>query len=653
MIRVSRIAIIYWSLVLFAAALILRSGELQLWQGAEWASRADRQHVSSSAIPAPRGRILDAAGVVLAESRELVRFSVAPREVRDRRALARALAAAGVSPRWVMRATDMSRAWVEIPGSFPRGDVAAMTVMSGVYPEPVIERVYAPSPGMRRLVGRASGSRAVDGFELGLDSLLRGLHGVATRLRDARGRSFESPVTSRGAIAAREGHTVTLTLSYRLQEIADRALATAVAKMGATGGDIVVVDPFTGAVLAMASHRAAGVSAATALTEPFEPGSTLKPLVAASLLSLRRARADEVIETYDGVYRTADRTITDLHKARALSLRDVIRWSSNVGIVRFTERLTPAEQYQSMRDFGFGISTGSPYPSESPGTLHAPRTWSRVSSASLAMGYEIAVTPLQLAMAYASIANGGELLEPAFIREVRSSTGDVHYRQRKRVVRRVMSPEVAAEVREMLLAVVEGGTAMEADLSTFLVGGKTGTSRTSLVGQRGYALRQYFATFVGLFPADAPQYVVLVKLDRPADRFGGVTAAPVTRAVLEAALAARDAALDRNALASRTTERRRPAPPSAPVPLRAQREDPSGTVPVVFSLAGDDEANPAGAPRLRPVPDVRGLTLREAVHALHRAGFRVELTPGGAAETAPAAGSFHAPGAIVRLGRER
>ena len=682
MIRITRIALVFWAMMLFAGALIVRAGVLQLWQREYWASRAERQHVAAAKVPAPRGAIHDASGITLAESRQLVKLGIAPREVPDRRALSRALAKAGVAQRWIARATDVERVWVELPGRHLATEVAAITAMRGVYAEPTFERIYTPSAGLRRLIGRASGERGVEGLELGLDSILRGTPGLSPRVVDARGRSIESPETSARAIAARPGHSVVLTLNYHLQEIVDRALADAVVTMGASGGDIVVVDPHSGAVLAMASRRTGPAAAATALTEPFEPGSTLKPLHAATLLSLGRARPDEVIDTRGGVYEMEHRTITDLHREDRLSLSDVIRWSSNVGMVRFTERLTPDEQYLALRDFGFGTITGSPYPSEAAGTLRPPRSWSRVSASSLAMGYEIAVTPIQLAMAYASIANGGALLDPAFIREIRSPDGAVVYRHRRRVVRRVMDEAVAQQVRAMLVDVVERGTAAEADLRTFLVGGKTGTTRTALVGQRGYAQRQYFATFVGLFPADAPQYVVLVKIDRPAAYFGGATAAPVSKTILEAALAARDAALDRRSLAEEasthattaavTHESTAVASPASRSAARAtaagsiaaeasiggdasgrgdEASDSSGSVPVVVSLTAGGDAFPVAPPRKRAVPDVRGLALRDAVHTLHRAGFKVELTAGVVGLTRPAAGTLAAPGAVVRLQR--
>ena len=640
--RVSRLGAVNISLLAFAVALIGRAAWVQLWQGNAWAARAERQHFADAPVPAPRGDVVDATGQPLAESREMLRLAVAPRELREPAVLRRALADAGVAPEWIGRATDTKRVWVTVPGRFLPSDVARAIPLRGVYSEPVSERVYALSAGLRALIGQVSGGgEPVDGIELSLDSLLRGTAGSSTLLRDAKGRRFETP--NDPGVAPTKGRSITLTVNHELQEICERALADAIAQLGASGGDIVVLDPHDGAVLAMASRRSERTGV-TGITEPFEPGSTIKPLVAAALLQGGYARPDDRVETFGGSWTIFGRTINDVHKAAGtLTLRDVIRMSSNIGIAQFAQRFSPRAQYEAMRDFGFGTPTGLPFPTEASGTLRRPKDWSKLSPASLAMGYEIAVTPLQLAVAYAAIANGGELLEPALVREIRGADGAVLYRHSRRVVRRVVSPAVAATVRGMLGEAVEKGTGLQADLTNFAVAGKTGTARLNAGG--GYALGKYYASFIGLFPAGAPQYVILVKLDDPAKGYGAVTAAPVTRAVLQAALAARDAALDRGALAGGSL--RHP-----PVPATATDSTPldstESSVPVTVAL----DAPVTGAPRdpgTVAVPDVHGMALREAVARLHGAGLRVQLGRGALGTTVPVAGARVARGAVVRL----
>jgi cell division protein FtsI (penicillin-binding protein 3) len=410
-----------------------------------------------------------------------------------------------------------------------------------------------------------------------------------------------------------------------------------------------------------------------AIIEPYQPGSTLKPFIAAALLARGKARVDEVIETYNGTYKTFGRTIHDVHTAARLSLADVIRFSSNIGIVRFAERLTRREQYEALRDFGFGTPTGIAYPMESAGILREPRFWGPQSPASLAMGYEMSVTPLQLALAYGSIANGGELLEPLLVKEVRDLDGKVLFSAKRRVVRRVLTPQGAAQIRRLLAGVVDSGTAKDAELETFSVGGKSGTVRGMSRGR--YVAGSYTASFIGLFPADNPQYVILVKLDNPkGSYYGGKTAAPVSKVVLEAAIAARDAAIDRNALTRRRNEpvfASKDSGPKAKADTPRAREitvaagavgevsaesarDPgeNTSVPFIVSLT-DRRRAPAPTVRVRAIPDVSGMPLREAVHTLHESGFRVQLASGANGATAPEAGTPLRTGSIVRLYRQQ
>ena len=669
MFRTDRAGLVHIALALFAIALVGRAAQVQLWQGAMWAARAQRQQFGASPSVAPRGPILDATETVLVESREAVQFSVAPREVRDRVALGRALTRAGVPAGWVARATDPREKWVVIPGDYPAADALPAMAIAGVHSQRTVDREPVGSEGMRRLLGRVAVSGGkTDGMELALDSVLRGDSGRQTYLRDARGGEFESPAAA--GTPARAGNTVVLTLNHTLQEICERALGDAVDRLAASGGDIVVVDPHDGAILAMASRRRDPKSTAlTALTEPFEPGSTVKPFIAAALLTLGRAKPSDVIDTHNGTFVLNGRTLHDEHKFPQLTLRDVIKYSSNIGISQFAERLSRGEEYQALRDVGFGMPTGLPYPAEASGTLQAPTDWSVQSPASLAIGYEVSVTPVQLAMAYASIANGGLLLEPALVREIRQSDGTVVYRHARRVVRRDMPERVADSVRAMLVGAVEAGTAVQADLSTFDVAGKTGTARRTV--NKKYSAHAYTASFVGLFPARDPQYVILVTLDNPnGDYFGGKTAAPVSKTVLEAAIAARDAALDRTVLASRDHPARGAAAVDVAPPVGATAGATAGaTVAAVTApeTSAADVAPAAPAPAVtlrvplgpapnetttagaRPVPDVAKLPLRGAVRALHEAGFRVTLVGGPAGHTWPAAGSMVAQGTTVRL----
>jgi cell division protein FtsI (penicillin-binding protein 3) len=664
--RSRRIGIVHASLALLMLAVLAKAAHVQLVHGRAWAALAQRQQFTATEVPAPRGLILDAGGRTLAMSRDLVRLEVAPGEIKDRTKLRTALEKAGVDRATATRAVNRGLKWVVIPGRFVAEDIAPIIATRGVHATPISDRTYAASAGLRALLGSTNtAGRGVDGLELALDTLLRGTAGASKLVKDFRGRNFVSP--NEPGSAARPGHTVTLTINHELQDIAERTLADAVSKMDAEGGDIVIIDPRGGEVLALAGQRRGASLSVTAVTEPFEPGSSLKPLIVAGLLMRGKARLSDKVPARGGSYALHGRTVNDEPHAEPtppmLSLADVVRLSSNVGIVQFAERFEPREQFETLRDFGLGAPTGLPYSSEASGTLRPPSQWSRQSSASLSLGYEVAVTPIQLAMAYAAIANGGELLEPMLIKEVRSSDGDVVFRGGRRVVRRVLSKQIAEAVRGLLTGVVENGTAVDADLASYSLAGKTGTPRRAIDGR--YAPMQYNPNFVGLFPAEAPQLVVVVKLSSPkGDFYGGRTAAPMTKTILQAALAASDAALDRSVLTKRTSKqpggvrltaqaRARQATEEEQRLRTAQedkvREEMADSAIVIDLPSKPERTRPALQPRR--VPDIRGLSLREAVRSLHSAGFRVQLVRDAANEgtTDPVSGTTASAGSLVRL----
>src|SRR5256885_3660810 len=255
--------------------------------------------------------------------------------------------------------------------------------------------------------------------------------------------------------------------------------------MEADGGDVVMLDPASGEILAAASRRADGSMRPSAFTETFEPGSLAKIFAAAALITYNRVRPGEHVSGEGGRYQLPDRVVTDEHPLPTLTLADAIRVSSNIALVKFSARLLPDEQYGVLRAFGFGAPTGVEFPAESPGRLRPPHEWSRPSSASLAIGYELAVTPIQLAAAYGAIANDGVLLQPTLIREIRSPPpgGSVLYRHRPEPVRRAVTPDVARRLRELLHGAAQRGTGEEGTPPPFPIAPQTGTARGVLGGR--------------------------------------------------------------------------------------------------------------------------------------------------------------------------
>lgn len=638
--------------ILAAGAVLGRAFQLQALEHEKWAVEALEQQQERVPLPARRGAVYDRDGVPLALSYETYRVSVAPRELRDPDAAGELLVEAlGITRRTAERATDPEKRWVVLPGRYSAEQRQQVGRVSGIYFERDLERFYPQGQVGRELIGVVTrDGRALGGVEQYFDEVLRGGHGYSVVRRDARGRTH--PSLSLPVVPPSDGSDVHLTIDLDLQEIADDALRSAIDRANASGGDLILLDVHTGEILAAASRRDGRARNLTAITEPYEPGSTLKPLFAAALLAEGRAGRNDSVYAEDGRWVLPGRTISDTHAMQWVSLQEVIRESSNIGIVKFTTRLTPGEQYRYLRDYGFGTPTGVSYPSESSGRLRKPENWSKLSPASLAMGYEIAVTPLQLAVAYATLANGGVVMEPHLLKEVRDAEGGLVMRREARLLRRLLPEQVTEQVTAMLASVVEYGTATRASLENIGVAGKTGTSRRT--GPNGrYIAGSYTASFVGYFPVRDPQIVILVKIDEPrGDYYGGLTAAPVTRETLQGILASRSSAVDLARLVAATplaaTGGRPLAPGAAPADEPAEPAH-------VFDLTALPEVPPDTSAATLRVPPLAGLSLREAARRSHAAGLLVRVTGSGPVErTEPEAGETLAAGDTLRLvGRDR
>lgn len=623
-----------------AAALLIigRAVQLQGFEGEKWRAEARRQQQATVPLPARRGAIYDRDGVALALTRETYAVSVAPRELRDRAAAAARLSRAlGLARAEARHATDPRLKWVVLPGTFSVEQRRALGELRGVYVDRRLERFYPQGDAGRELLGSVGADgRAQGGLEQAMDSLLRGADGFSVLRRDAHGRKEGS--LSLPAALPRDGNDVVLTVDFDLQEIAAGALDEQIRATHAMGGDLLLTDPRTGEILAAVSRRSASRDL-SAFIEPYEPGSIAKPFFVASLLSGNHASLADRVFAENGKWTMPEgRTVTDVHPYQWLTLRDGLRVSSNIVMSKFSARLPRDEQYAFLRDFGFGTPTGVEYPVESPGRLPRPDRWSPFTPASLAMGYEISVTPIQMAMAYGALANGGVLMEPRLVREVRGPDGATVEVRRPRPVRRVITPQIAATLRDVLAEVVADGTATRASLSTFEVAGKTGTSRRT--GADGkYEAGAYNSSFVGFFPARDPQLVIYVKLDRPqGDYYGGLTAAPVTRATLQAILAARSPSLDRRALLA-SRERTDPAL-AANAPAADAGPAPGGSDGTYVFLSNRLPAPPREDAAPVAVPDVAGLSLRDAARRLHALGLHVRVRGGGEVRnTMPAAGT--------------
>ena len=630
------------SVTVLALLYAIRLGQLQIVHGEEYVAVRDEQTREFKTLPVTRGRIIDRNGKVLVahdtrhkvymdvdalavgreEALETVAGVVDVAPARHRAALA---AKSGQWPLLATRISDEERLTLE------------RNLGAGVGFDSHSARVYPNGHLARRMIGSIDAEgHGRTGLERAFNNLLVGQPGRVEVRRDGLGNLHQLP---RGqVIEARPGHTVVLTIDSDLQRIAENELQRAIEQTGAKSGDIVLLDPRTGELLAVASERhETPPGQIPAFVEPYEPGSTVKPFLLASLLNEGLVDLNEIIDVEGGVLTTGRRTIRDVHGYDTLSVREVIAQSSNVGAAKLSQRLSAALQHRYLRDFGFGMRTQIGHLAESSGRLTRPESWTSVSAASHAIGYEISTSSLQLVAAYGALANDGVLMQPMLVKEIQDESGQVVEQFEPREVRRVVSAEVATALVDVLAEVVSDGTGSLAQMASFAVAGKTGTARLAEGGS--YALGRYRALFVGFAPADDPSVAILTRLEDPSGEayYGGAIAAPTSQATLQAALATHGVEIDPGLLVSN----------ARPFKWDGRKVSETHEPTVIFATDVKDQIKKL---RTVPLPDLTGLSARSAVARLHELGFRVEWK-GSEVVTAqiPSAGSWLTEGDKVVL----
>ncbi|MDZ4673796.1 MAG: penicillin-binding transpeptidase domain-containing protein [Gemmatimonadota bacterium] len=643
----NRIQFLQVVLLLGFVAVAGRLAQVQLVQHERWAEEAVAKRTRVERLPARRGTIYDRNGVQLANAQDFFRVQIATNEVTDTAAVInQAVRRLGASRSdLVDKFRNGPRRYPSFYGPFTATEVDSIRRLGGVHLTKVYQRAY-PSDGLARpVIGELNDSsgHGVSGLERMLDSVLAGVPGEQVSLRDGQGQTYESP--QRLVRNPVDGLDVVLTLDAELQSIAESELDRAISQMDADGGDVVFLDPRSGELLAVASRAANGAPTSSVFTVAFEPGSTAKLFTAAALLSHDKVTPEMTVQVAEAPFRIPGRPapISDAKlKPGSYSLAHAIEVSSNIATVKFGQLLSPEEHYDTLRDFGFDSPTGVELPREAVVRLPPPDRWNPADHGpSMSMGYRMQVTPIQLAVAYGAIANDGVLMAPTLVREIRTAGGEVSYRHQPDTVRRVVSTEVAATLREFLdLAAGESGTGGASQLAGYRVAGKTGTSRRVVDGRY---TETYISSFAGLFPAEDPQFVVIVKIENPRGAYyGGETAAPLLKAMLELALQARQSTINRGRAVSATVTATAP-PPDSPA---------ASTPAIVITLPR--VAAPAPAPGQVTVPDVTGQSVRAAALALHRRGLQVRVRGSGSVTaTRPAAGSSLVVGSIVDLTANR
>ena len=634
-------------LALWVVGIEARLLVLQVGQHEELVARADRQHMQTQTSPAKRGEIYDRHGRLLAYSVDADTVYAVPTEIDDPAAAAAALCDAledcsSKDHDQLLDRLSRPRAFVYVKrrvAPIEAKRVAALG-LDGIGFMRESKRYY-PN---RELAAHLLGYVGVDnvglhGIEATYDKTVRGREGTLLVQTDARRHAFsrlERPPTT--------GASIELTLDEHLQYVAERELKAGVAAARADGGTVVVMNPHTGEILAMASWPTFNPNQYNLATEVarrnravqdlYEPGSTFKLVTASAAIEEGVVFPDDLIDVSAGMIKFPGRKpITDMHRYGVLSFTDVIVKSSNVGAIKVGLRLGAERLGLYIRRFGFGTPSSPDFPGESPGIVWAPSRLNDSALASVSMGYQIGVTPLQMAAAASAVANGGTLFEPHLVRAV--IKGGVRSLVRPKEVRRAILPETAATLTTIMESVVERGTGTRAKLASFEVAGKTGTADKLVNGR--YSASQQNVSFVGFVPARDPVLTVVVMIDSPrvGGDTGGVIAAPVFQRIADASL--------RQLGIAPTVNR-------APPVLVARRGD-SSVTPAVSPVAQPTIVSMAAAPGdPAGLPDLRGLSAREAIRELARLGLTARVQGRGVViDQLPTAGSPVEPGTTSTL----
>lgn len=545
-----RIRLLGLAFIVIFAVVAWRAFSLQVLQVSEWNERAERQHQKTIPLTAQRGTIFDCNGDALALSMEVDSIYAEPRKIVDREAVARQLASILNLPQAAVRAKlsgERGFVWIkrQVPPDQSRRLQNLKLEAVGVTKEH--QRFYPNSSVGAQLIGFTGlDPKGLEGLEAYYDKSLLGRGGYLVMERDALGRGIGAGMPE--VQGATRGNNLHLTIDENLQYIAERELAVAVKEYSARAGAVVVIEPDTGRILALANQPDFNPNAFfrykpkdwrnRVVGDTFEPGSTMKVFLMASALNEGVVSPNQLIHCENGSYRVGGRTIHDTHPHGLLTAEDVLKVSSNIGSAKIGKMLERKRLYENLRNFGFGQKSGVDLPGEENGVLRDPSRWFEIDLATISFGQGISVTPLQLATATAAIANGGYLMEPYVVEKVTDSEGQVVSERQPKVVRQVISSDVAARVARMMETVTaDDGTGIKARVPGFRVAGKTGTAQKVDPVTGGYSADKRVASFVGFAPAEDPRLVVLVMIDEPRGQvYGGLVAAPVFSRVSTQAL---------------------------------------------------------------------------------------------------------------------
>jgi cell division protein FtsI (penicillin-binding protein 3) len=650
-----RIALLALCLCAGAGAVLRRAYHLQVEEGPKLREMAEEQYLKDIHLSPKRGSIFDRNGAELAVSVDVESVFVNPKRMK-RAGVAAGDAARklssllGLDPKTIEERIGADRhfAWIKRRVSPNEAKAVRLLDIPGVGLTAEARRYYPNRELGAHVLGFANiDGQGIDGLELSLDARLRGSSELVPAIRDRRGTVVfsEQLLDDRAA----QGDDVVLTLDKTIQHVAERELELTVRTFEAKGGSVVALDPRTGEIYAIANYPTFNPNEPSsadqshrrnrAITDRFEPGSTIKPFTLAGAFAAGVISADQRIDCEGGALKVAQYTIHDTHQWDELTPAEILQHSSNIGAAKIGMALGRARLYRTLRDFGFGAPTSIGLPGEISGSLRHYKRWYDMDAATIAFGQGVSVTSMQMAAATAVLANHGRAVQPVLVRRIEDAHGEVVDEAVARAGQQVVPAQTAALIADMMTAVTgDEGTGVEAAIDGVLVAGKTGTAQKADYVHGGYAGEKWTSSFVGFAPARKPRLVISVVIDEPMIAHqGGTVAAPAFRRIMEASL--RHLGVVPNT-PRQVAALRAPQRPAASDPAQAALVSAAAATP-----AAPEASERALAEDERSVPNLLGQSARAALVTAQAAGVALSLRGTGlvTAQTPSA-------GAVVRAG---
>lgn len=550
-----RIVVLNTVIVFGFFAVFFRLTDLMVFNHTIYAERAKSQQVKAEDIQVRRGNIYDRKGRAFAVNLELESLYCDPEEVVvDKDGLKRLSNILGVDAKVIQAKFNQDKRFIWMNRKLSpdaAGEIKKLNIKGmGFVPE--AKRYYPKGELASHVIGMVGReNQPLEGLELKYDKYLRTAGGKVYFARDASGKKLSSGVDMEA-----KGNDLILTIDEGLQYIVEKELEKAMVKWKSVAASAIMMDPFTGEILALANRPAYDLNAGSAnknsirnrlITDIYEPGSTFKVIVGTAALEEKLYNLDSTFDCSKGGIEVGGKVIRDVHKHGVLTFREVIQKSSNVGSVMFGLKLGKEQVYRYAKLYGFGEDTGIDMPGEVSGWIRKPDKWSATSIGAISIGQEVAVTPLQILRAYSVIANGGYLVQPYLVSEIRTPEGrTISSFQGK--TKRILSERTAKVFKDILKTVVEeGGTATAAAIEGNQVAGKTGTAQLTDPRTGRYSKNRHISSFVGFVPAEDPKLAMIVVIYEPKGQiYGGLVAGPVFKDIGNQALSYMNVPMDEN-----------------------------------------------------------------------------------------------------------